>query len=99
VAIVLALTVVALAGCGRLTRVATINQTTQTPGAAAEATLEQQLVRLGVVSPRVTCAKNLIVNVGATATCGLSGAGSKTLVRFRFANSHGDIKLASVKAV
>jgi hypothetical protein len=98
-ATVLAAAALALAGCGRLTRVATINQTTQTPGARVQAVLEQQLAKQGVSSPQVTCAKHLIVNVGTTATCSLTGAGSKTLVRFTFANSHGDVKLASVKAV
>jgi hypothetical protein len=97
-AIVLALTVVALAGCGRLTRVATINQVTKTPGAQAEATLEQQLAKLGVSNPQVTCARNLIVNVGTTTTCKLTGAEGKRLVAFRFADKHGAVKLTSVRA-
>ena len=88
---VLAGAVLALAGCGRLTRVATINQTNLTPGAKVEALLEQQLAKQGVSSPQVTCAKHLIIHVGVSATCSLAGAGSKTLVRFTFANSQGDI--------
>jgi hypothetical protein len=98
-AAVLVAAVLTLAGCGRETRVATINQTTQTPGAKAEATLEQQLAKLGVSNPQVSCVKNLIVRVGTTTTCLLSGSGSKKLVAFTFANSHGDIKLASVRAL
>jgi hypothetical protein len=94
---VIAVSVLALAGCGRLNRAATINQTTQTPGAMAQTTLEQQLAKQGVSNPHVTCAKNLIVNVGTTTTCKLTGAGTRSLVSFTFSNSHGDIKLTSVK--
>jgi hypothetical protein len=63
----------------------------------AQTTLEQQLAKQGVSNPHVTCAKNLIVNVGTTTTCKLTGAGTKSLVSFTFSNSHGDIKLTSVK--
>jgi hypothetical protein len=96
-ATVLVAAALALAGCGRLTRVATINQTTQTPGAAAEAALEQRLTSLGVSNPHVSCARHLIVNVGTRTTCTL--AGTKHLVSFTFTNSHGDIKLVSVKVL
>jgi hypothetical protein len=96
-ATVLVAAALALAGCGRLTRAATITQPTQTPGAKAEAALEQRLASLGVSNPRVSCTRHLIVNVGTTTTCTL--AGTKHLVRFTFSNSHGDIKLVSVKVL
>jgi hypothetical protein len=97
-AILIAAGVLALAGCGRLTRVATINQTTQTPGAKVEAMLEQQLAKQGISSPQVTCAKHLIINVGTTTTCALSGAEGKRLVAFTFSDKNGSVKLASVRA-
>jgi hypothetical protein len=95
---VIAAAVLALAGCGRLNRVATINQVTQSPGANAEATLQQQLAKQGVSNPQVTCARNLIVNVGTTTTCKLTGVEGKRLVAFRFADKHGTVKLTSVRA-
>jgi hypothetical protein len=87
----------ALAGCGRLNRAATINQVTTTPGAAAAATLQQHLASNGLSGAHVTCAKALVVNIGTTTSCDLTGAGKKTTVRFTFRSSHGTIDTASVK--
>jgi hypothetical protein len=91
-----AITLLALAGCGRLNRTATINQVTTTPGATAAAALEQQLASHGLSGAHVTCAKKLIVNVGTTASCILTGAGNNRAVRFTFTSSHGAIDSASV---
>jgi hypothetical protein len=45
----------------------------------------------------VTCAKTMIVNVGTTTSCNLTGAGKSATVRFTFRSSHGAIDPASVK--
>jgi hypothetical protein len=95
---VVAVVLLALASCGRLTRVATINQTTQTPGAAAATALQQQLAKQGLSNARVTCAKSMVVNVGTRTSCTLSGAEGKGTVRFTFSSTDGTIDPASVKA-
>jgi hypothetical protein len=86
----------ALAACGRLNRVATLNQSTS--GAAVAAALRQQLARQGFPSTRVTCGKTVIVNVGTRTSCQLAGAGPQGTVRFTFSSSDGAIDPASVKA-
>jgi hypothetical protein len=86
-----------LTGCGRLNRTATLNQTKHTSGAAAETALQQQLAKQGFPGAEVNCAKSLIVNVGTSTTCAVTGAGTNRLVRFTFSNSSGEIKLTSVK--
>jgi hypothetical protein len=93
---VAAIGVVALTGCGRLNRTATINQVTTTSGATTAAALKQQLASHGVPGAHVTCAKTLIVNVGTTTSCNLTGAGKNRTIRFTFSNSHGGIATASV---
>jgi hypothetical protein len=92
-----AMGLLALAGCGRLNRAATINQVTTTSGAAAAATIEQQLASHGVPGAHVVCAKTMIVNVGTTTSCNLTGAEKNKTVRFTFSSSHGRINAASVK--
>jgi hypothetical protein len=93
----LALALLALTACGQLNRATTLNQPAHTTTAAAvESALEQQLAKLGVSNPKVTCAKTLIVNVGTTNTCALTGERGK-LVRFTFANSKGEINVSSVQ--
>jgi outer membrane murein-binding lipoprotein Lpp len=93
-----AIGVLALAGCGRLNRSATINQVTVTSGARTAAALQQQLAAdHGLPGAHVTCAKRLIVNVGTTTSCELTGAGKYSKVRFTFSSSHGRIDTASVK--
>lgn len=87
----------ALAGCGRLNRTATINQTTQTSGAATAAALQQQLAKQGFPAAHVSCTKNMIVNVGTRTGCALTGVSAKGTVRFTFSSSHGDIDPSSVK--
>jgi PBP1b-binding outer membrane lipoprotein LpoB len=94
-----AIAALALAGCGRLNRTATLNEVTQTPGAAAAVTVQQQLATHGYPNAKVTCAKTLIVNVGTTTTCSLTGAGTNKIVRFTLNHKNGEIKLSSVTAV
>jgi hypothetical protein len=89
--------ILALAGCGRLNRVATINQVTTTPGAATAAGLQQQLASQ-FPNARVTCSHSMIVRVGTRTACNITGAGTNRTVRFTFSNTHGAIDPASVKA-
>jgi hypothetical protein len=95
-----ALAVVALlvAGCGRLNRTATLNQTT--PGPAAALVLQQQLARQGHSGLLVHCGKSVIVvNVGITYACALTGAGrALRTVAFTFTSTSGKINLSSVRA-
>ena len=90
--------VLALAGCGRLNRAATINQVKTTSGAATAVALQQQLAQHGLPGAHVICSKKMIVNVGTRTSCTLAGAGTKDIVRFTFTSSHGAIDPASVSA-
>lgn len=93
-----AIGVLALAGCGRLNRSATINQVTVTSGATTAVALQQQLAaNHGLPGAHVTCAKRMVVNVGTTTSCDLTGAGKYSVVRFTFSTSHGRIDTGSVK--
>lgn len=92
-----AMSVVALAGCGRLNRSATINQVTTTSGAAVATVLAHQLVHHGVAGVHVSCTKAVIVNVGVNALCHVSGAGQSKLVEFSFSSAGGRISAASVR--
>jgi hypothetical protein len=94
---VLGLAVLALAGCGRLNRVSSLNQVKLTSGATTASSLEQHLAQQGHPGAQVTCAKKMIVNVGTATSCRLSGAGTSDTVRFTFSNSKGAIDLTSVK--
>jgi hypothetical protein len=93
---VVVVVLVAIAGCGRLNRAATINQVTTTPGATAAAALQQQLAKQ-FPNAQVNCAHSMIVNVRTRTSCKLTGAEGKGTVRFTFSNSHGAIDPASVK--
>jgi hypothetical protein len=95
---VLVVAVPTVAGCGRLNRTATINQTTQAPGATTAAALQRQLAKEGVPNARVSCAKSMIVNLGTRTSCRLAGARTKDIVRFTFSSSRGAIDPASVGA-
>jgi hypothetical protein len=80
-----------------LNRSATLNQPAHTTSAAAvEPMLQAQLAKLGIPGAKVICSKKLIVNVGTTNTCSLTGA-QASLLKFTFANSKGQIDLTSVK--
>jgi hypothetical protein len=92
-----AIATLALAGCGRLNRSATINQVTTTSGAAVATALAHHLAAHGVSAPHVTCTKTVIVNVGVNALCRLNGAGQNKLVEFSFSSTGGSISAASVK--
>jgi len=95
IASLLAIALLSLAGCANTNRVATLNL--ETPGATAATTLEKQLAIEGFPNAKVTCAKTLVVNVGTTHSCRLSGAGPNGTVKFSFRNYGGKIVLSSVK--
>jgi hypothetical protein len=87
----------AVAGCGRLNRAATINQTTQTSGTKTAAALQEKLAQQ-FPNAHVSCANGMIVNVGTLTSCALTGAEGRSTVRFTFKNTDGEIDPASVKA-
>jgi len=91
----LAIALLVLAGCGTVNRVATLNY--QTPGTTVATNLQKQLAAKGFPSAKVSCAKTLVVNVGATAKCTVTGAGTSKTVKFSFTNPTGKIKVSSVK--
>ncbi len=92
----MALAGLALAGCGRLTRTATINQVTTTSGSVVAAAVAQQLADHGLSGARVTCAKAVIVDVDSHVACTATIAGKSRLVRFSFNSPNGQIKASSV---
>jgi hypothetical protein len=96
--VLVALAALTLAACGQSNRTATLNQTTRVSGAEADTLLQQQLARQGFPGATVSCAKSIIVNVGTTTSCNLSGAGAHRKVRFTFTDLSGYIDPASVKA-
>jgi hypothetical protein len=97
-AAVLAVALGPLAGCARPNRTATLNQVTETPGSQVAKTLEQELARQGFPAAKVSCAHTLVINVGLTTSCAVSGAGASHRTTFTFRTSSGQIALASVKA-
>jgi hypothetical protein len=96
-AVTAAITGVALAGCGRLNRAATMNQVTTTHGAAVATVLAHQLAHHGLSGVQVSCTKAMIVNVGVNALCQVSGAGHSKLVEFKFNSTSGHVSVTSVK--
>ena len=71
----------------------------QIPGSAAAASIEQSLAAQGAPNAKVSCPQNIIVKVGTTVTCNLSGAqGVATgTVTFTFSEANGTVDPASVK--
>jgi hypothetical protein len=94
---VVVVAILALTGCGRLTRIAMINQTAQTSGVSTASAIQQQLVKQGYANPRVSCAKTMIVNVGTQTTCEVAGVGTNKTVRFTFSRSNGAVDPGSVR--
>jgi hypothetical protein len=71
----------------------------QIPGTAAAATIEQSLAAQGAANAKVTCPQNIIVKIGTTVTCDVSGAQGAAAgnVTFTFSESNGTVDPASVK--
>jgi hypothetical protein len=70
----------------------------QVPGEVADAAVEKQLAAQGIPNATVTCPQNIIVKVGTTVTCDISGAqgAASSTVTFTFSNAEGAIDPSSV---
>ena len=71
----------------------------QIPGTTADASIEKSLAARGVANTTVRCPENIIVKVGTTVTCNVSGGGGKVggTVTFTFSEANGTINSQSVK--
>jgi hypothetical protein len=71
----------------------------EVPGPTAEAAVEKSLAAQGAPDATVNCPDNIIVKVGTTVTCDVSGAqgAASGKVTFTFSNAEGDIDSSSVK--
>ena len=70
----------------------------QVPGEVADAAVEKQLAAQGIPNATVTCPQNIVVKVGTTVTCDLSGAQgvASSSVMFTFSNAEGSVDPSSV---
>jgi hypothetical protein len=70
----------------------------QVPGAVADAAVEKQLAAQGIPNATVNCPQNIIVKVGTTVTCDISGAqgAASSTVTLTFSNAEGAIDPSSV---
>ena len=70
----------------------------QVPGEVADAAVEKQLAAQGIPNATVTCPQNIVVKVGTTVTCDLSGAQgvASSSVTFTFSNAEGSVDPSSV---
>jgi hypothetical protein len=71
----------------------------QIPGSTADAAIEKSLAAQGIPNTTVTCPENIIVKVGTTVTCNVSGGGGKVggTVTYEFSEANGTINSQSVK--
>ena len=71
----------------------------EVPGSTADAALEKSLAAQGIPNATVNCPENIIVKVGTTVTCNVSGAGGAAsgTVTFTFSDAEGTVDPASVK--
>ena len=69
------------------------------PGATADEAIEKSLAAQGIPNTTVTCPENIIVKVGTTVTCKVSGGEGKVggTVTFTFSEANGTINTQSVK--
>ena len=70
----------------------------QVPGEAADAAIEKQLAAEGIPNATVNCPQNIIVKVGTTVTCNVSGAqgAASGTVTFTFSSAEGTVDPSSV---
>ena len=70
----------------------------QVPGETANAAIEKQLAVQGAPNATVTCPENIIVKVGTTVTCNVSGAegAASGTVTFTFSSAEGAVDPSSV---
>jgi hypothetical protein len=71
----------------------------QVPGSTADAAVEKSLAAQGAPNATVNCPENIIVKVGTTVTCNVSGAQgvASGTVTFTFSDAEGTIDSSSVK--
>ncbi|MFL5756740.1 MAG: DUF4333 domain-containing protein [Chloroflexota bacterium] len=71
----------------------------QVPGSTADAAVEKSLAGQGAPNATVKCPQNIIVKVGTTVSCDVSGASGKASgqVTFTFSGAEGTVDPASVK--
>jgi hypothetical protein len=71
----------------------------QVPGATAEAEIQKQLASQGMPNATVNCPDNIIVKVGTTVTCDVSGVqgGATGSLTFTFSSADGTIDNSSVE--
>jgi hypothetical protein len=69
----------------------------QVSGEVADAAVEKQLAAQGIPNATVTCPQNIIVKVGTTVTCDISGAqgAATSTVTFTFSNAEGTVDPSS----
>jgi hypothetical protein len=65
----------------------------QIPGATVDTELEQALAKEGFANTTVTCPSNIIIKVGTTVTCNVSGGSGLTTstVTFSFTSATGEV--------
>ena len=70
----------------------------QVPGEVADAAIEKQLAAEGIPNATVSCPQNIIVKVGTTVTCKISGAqgAATSTVTFTFSSAEGTVDPSSV---
>jgi hypothetical protein len=71
----------------------------QIPGSTADAAIEKSLAAQGAPNATVKCPQNIIVKVGTTVTCNVSGAQgvANGTVTYTFSDENGTVDPASVK--
>jgi Domain of unknown function (DUF4333) len=71
----------------------------QIPGTAAASAIQESLAAQGAPNTKVTCPQTIIVKVGTTVTCNVSGAQGKAAgtVTYTFSEANGTVDPASVK--
>jgi Domain of unknown function (DUF4333) len=72
----------------------------QVPGEVADAAVEKQLAAQGAPDATVNCPQNIIVKVGTTVTCDVTGAQgvASGSVTFTFSSDEGSVDPSSVEA-
>ena len=71
----------------------------QVPGSAAERELQKSLAAQGAKNATVKCPESIVVKVGTTVTCDVTGASGAAhgKVTFTFSSAEGTIDASSVK--
>jgi hypothetical protein len=75
-----------------------VSGSVQIPGESVDQTLEKDLAAQGAPNATVNCPQNIIVKVGTTVTCNVSGGGGKAngTVTFTFSSETGAVDPSSV---